>query len=665
MIGYFPPPHNDELVNSILTRLDGMFEFPNMKSIGATVFKRTTATAIVDCPTYLDTLVAMLPTEMGITSDDLIDNHTLWPYYAAFRSKQSREISRLEMQRSGHPYLRLGLMASRSAWPRYLRYCPTCVDQDREKFYETFWHRAHQLPGIEVCCRHAVVLQNSLVPYRHNRNRHAYPSAETSIVESHLFAEPARKEELVLARGAEWLLSNPKVYIDIGGLRLKYQARLADLGYASRSGRLNCEALKIAFAKAYAPEWLVRIGCSLSPGEPFWVADLVRSSPRSRQTLRHLLFMNFLGLDVDKVFDWEKQPHSFGKAPWPCLNTASQHYGALAVQKCIVKPIGNGRRVAGWFECPECGFIYVRYGPDNKDTDRMHRDHIPCYGNLWDGHLKKLWSNSSVSLRSLSDELGVDPTTVKLQAARLGLPSLRPGNRGGAVVSFSPLSAEGPRGNSEAYKADWMSIRSQLPIASRSELRRLRPATYMFLWRHARSWLELNSPPSARERSHGLIIDWKSRDQEMEVEVRMAAEMLRAWIPPVHLTRTAILREARCLWVPKRNVDLLKLTNVALAELTETRPEFAVRRISCVVEDCRASSRLIPLWKIARTAGLRPDMMRDKAVQFALNRADLELNRLLGFIEAHPSNAAMQTEIDFAAERPRRDDDRTLACTLP
>jgi hypothetical protein len=198
---------------------------------------------------------------------------------------------------------------------------------------------------------------------------------------------PARNEELILARGAEWLLNNPEAYIDTEDLRCKYRDRLADLGYASRSGRLSLEALKSAFVRAFPLKWLARVGCPLSSGEPCWVANIVRVSPRSRQTIRHLLFINFLGLEIEEVFNAVEPPLPFGEAPWPCLNSASRHYGSPTVKACLVKPTENGRKLAGRFECPECGFVYVRYGPDNKGADRMHRDQIPCYGDLWDGQL--------------------------------------------------------------------------------------------------------------------------------------------------------------------------------------------------------------------------------------------------------------------------------------
>jgi hypothetical protein len=629
MIGHLPPPYADELVASILARFGVRFDFPSTKDVGSSAFGKSTSTMIVDFPTYLEALAESLPKAMGITTDSLIDNNTLWPYYAAFSSQECRDLTRSEMQHCGYPYLHFGLMASRSAWPTFLRYCPLCAKHDREELFETYWHRAHQLPGIEACSLHGILLQNSSVQYRQSRNRHAYVSAEFNVAKEHSLLKDATTEELFLARGAEWLLNSPQLYIDGAELRSRYQARLTELGYASYGGRLFLARLQRDFAQSYSPEWLARIGCRLPVGGSFWVADIVRARQRSRQPIRHLLLMHFLKRPVDQLFNANESHHPFGRVPWPCLNLASEHYGSLTVQDCQVKSANNGRRLVGSFECPECGFVYLRYGPDIELADMMRRDHIPYYGTVWDRQLTVLWNESAVSLRRLSERLGVDPTTAKLQAVRLGLPSPRPGGRGGAEVLLSPGISEGPRSNPERYKSDWLNTCARMPDAGRSQLRKLRPAAYAFLMRHQRTWLELNSPPARKVIYRRETVDWAARDQELAIEVNSAGERLRGWIPPVRLTRTAILREAQCVWALRKTLPRIPRTAQALDQLKESRPEFTVRRISAVLKHCLESNQILPTWKIALLSGLRPDMTQEPSVRLTLSEARFTLDSTL------------------------------------
>ena len=44
---------------------------------------------------------------------------------------------------------------------QYMRYCPLCAAADREQHGETYWHRKHQLPGVEICLEHRCRLENS------------------------------------------------------------------------------------------------------------------------------------------------------------------------------------------------------------------------------------------------------------------------------------------------------------------------------------------------------------------------------------------------------------------------------------------------------------------------------------------------------------------------
>lgn len=44
-----------------------------------------------------------------------------------------------------------------------LRYCPACAANDREQYGEAYWHRIHQLIGIQVCPVHRCYLMDSSV----------------------------------------------------------------------------------------------------------------------------------------------------------------------------------------------------------------------------------------------------------------------------------------------------------------------------------------------------------------------------------------------------------------------------------------------------------------------------------------------------------------------
>ena len=42
-----------------------------------------------------------------------------------------------------------------------MRYCPLCVKEDRRAYGETYWHRIHQVQGMQICGRHGCYLAES------------------------------------------------------------------------------------------------------------------------------------------------------------------------------------------------------------------------------------------------------------------------------------------------------------------------------------------------------------------------------------------------------------------------------------------------------------------------------------------------------------------------
>jgi Tn7-like transposition protein D len=288
---------------------------------------------------------------------------------------------------------------------------------------------------------------------------------------------------------------------------------------------------------------------------------------------------------------------------------------------CKVVPTLNGGRLAGFFECHECGMTYWRVGPDKGLADRMRRDRIPVYGSVWDQALTLLWSDHSVSLRSLCRALGVDSLTARRQASRLGLPAFRHGHRSSnELVPVSGISCPA-KSDIDDRKSQWLALRAESPNASRTALRDASNAAYTFLRRHAPEWLELNSPTPQPRRSDLIRVDWPARDAQIALEVRAAAGTLAAIRPPLRLTRTAILREADHLWIAPEKLSKLPRTDTLLNHLAEGRVSFAIRRIQHTVAEIALNDESAERWKIIRSAGLRSEMLENPKVAKALEEA--------------------------------------------
>jgi hypothetical protein len=621
VIGHYPPPNPDELLYSIHARHTIRFDFRSSKHIGQTVFGRATATAIVGLPIHLSALIHSLPTDWSITFDMLIDRHTLWPFFAAFQSPARRKATRSEMNCNGYPYQRLGLMASGIAWSESLRYCSACLQENRIAVGEAYWHRVHQLPGIEVCPHHKTFLIQSKFRLRNSRNRHAYHSAD--VIQTHpvdLIRKPS-EAQILIAQAAAWILENPQSFKYGEELRQLYLGRCAEMGYATYSGRLHLSPLRNDFFNAYPCEWLGGIGCALPHTRSGWLERLLRKHRTSQHPVRHLLLMHFLDLGVADVLQSSEPFPPFGYPPWPCLNSGADHYGEASVILCTIRSSSNGRRVSGLFECPRCGMQYLRYGPDKQSSDRLFRNRIPRYGSVWDETLSGLWADSRISLRVLCRRLGVDPLTVRRQAQRLGLTAVRPGHRVATIVVASSGHDKSSLNTVQDCQLRWLKLRKRLPQASRSELRAASPGAYLFLHRHARNWLDVNLPASRIPIRREPRVNWFKRDQDISDAVKSAVGRLVSCQPPVRLTRTAILREAGYIWVLSGKLEILPNTREVLNRLVEDRTNFAIRRIDAICHERLRCGKSLPRWQLIRLAGLRPDMLVKPEVQYAFELA--------------------------------------------
>lgn len=623
MIGHFAWLYPDETVQCGIARSTGRTEDPSKKSAVKSLFGRTTITAVTDLPSHLNLLVESMPVSNSDDAASLVDEHTLWPILTAFQPTERRMRSRSDMMEHGQTYLNLGLMATGCPFPRWLRFCPICSARDRVRFGETYWHRVHQVPGINVCAHHSVRLVSSKVSYRHSRNRHDFRPADEVIGMELCVGEPLEGIEADLAVDAYWILLHPEFAMPASELRGHFIRALRERGWATYSGRIRMRAVKSAFRATYSQDVLSRFACLLPDYGETWLERMLRPHDGCQHPIRYLLVARFVGLRLQDVVNTETVDHPFGRAPWPCLNKASDHFNSSTIPSCEITVTRNGRSLLGSFHCNQCGMVYERIGPDRRLVDRLRRHRIPRYGPVWEQRLCEWWRISDLSLRALAKRLGVDPRTLCRQAGRMGLPLYRPGRQAVQVSLPTNASAGRPARYAAAAKQEWLALRSELPAAHTSQLRIARPDLYAFLQRHESAWLHQNSPERARPKQSSRV-DWSERDHRIANEVEAAAVRLKECNPPVRLTATALLREAGFIWVVGKKLKSMMTTQLVLSRHVESRRDFALRRIEAVVARFSEQSEPLPYWSLVRSAGLRPDLLRDQKIQDKMRALILE-----------------------------------------
>ena len=91
----------------------------------------------------------------------LILEHTMFPQYARFIPLESKKKAIYHLAYDFCDVHHLFAVLPRTNTDRYLKYCPLCAEEDRQKYGETYWHRIHQIRNMQVCHKHNCMLESS------------------------------------------------------------------------------------------------------------------------------------------------------------------------------------------------------------------------------------------------------------------------------------------------------------------------------------------------------------------------------------------------------------------------------------------------------------------------------------------------------------------------
>ena len=160
MIAFFPEIYPDELLYSQLARYHSRSGYARYVFTVADIYRNEKLVhPNVDFVNRY-TSDAMQWITKNEPWEVIAEQHTMYPAYIRFLPK----LRRIDAVK--------GILSCEGNWKnlmcmpvlnesRYIRYCPECAKEDREKYGETYWHREHQIPKIRVCPKHRCFLENS------------------------------------------------------------------------------------------------------------------------------------------------------------------------------------------------------------------------------------------------------------------------------------------------------------------------------------------------------------------------------------------------------------------------------------------------------------------------------------------------------------------------
>ena len=182
MIAFFTSVYPDELLYSQFARYHQRSGYARLVFTLEDVYRagKVVHPSIEFVNPYTDDATMWLTKELPW--ETVAEKHTMFPAYIRFLPLQRRREAEEGVRKQNGNWKNLMCLPVLEE-RRYLRFCPECAKEDREKKGETYWHREHQIPRIRVCPKHRLFLENSSIPI-HSKTTPGLFDAESNVPEN-------------------------------------------------------------------------------------------------------------------------------------------------------------------------------------------------------------------------------------------------------------------------------------------------------------------------------------------------------------------------------------------------------------------------------------------------------------------------------------------------
>ncbi|MCK1997438.1 TnsD family transposase [Psychrobacillus psychrodurans] len=591
MLPFFTNPYPDELIYSAIARYHFYSGNIDFKDTLEEVFLSRSVIPNVEIGSQFTALAQQLGS--NYSAESLIADHTIYPYYSLFLSKQRQKEIMNDIKGNGQGlYTRLGLVAGSICKKDGLYYCNECAKQDVEQYGEPYIHREHQLQGIDYCSHHEVMLKKYSVDFN-MQSRIEFIRFESEHMELSPFKEvdETAKIQITLAKMAYQLLKIPLNQSNRENVALKYRAFLRERNLVTASNRVRQSNLHEVFQAKVPTNFLEKYESTIDESSEYnWLKVLTRSVKRHVHPFRHLLMMLFLEMDISSFIKSDNDIGPFGKGPWPCLNKAAIHYKQPIVTSVEVTRDFKSKSPIGTFTC-SCGFIFARKGPDRIDKDRYQIGRVKVFGHVWKKKLQEL-SKQSLSIRAITRELNVDSKTVKKYLKDFN--------------EVIPKEKSNDLAWIDQYREEIVEGIKHHKDLNRTQIREQFPKQYIYLYRNDREWLFKNLPIKKRKNELTKIVDWVKRDGEYCRRIQQLYQELVQIEKPIRITKSIIGKRLGILANLERNLDKLPQTEKLLLSIVESVQDFQIRRCYKIIDTMLKGNETVLLWRVRRVGGLRP-----------------------------------------------------------
>jgi hypothetical protein len=360
---YFPKPYPDEVLGSLIIRACRHMGLSRTELVSflAGVKRRKVL------PFLLPPFLGPLGRATGLPAETLLWQHTPFPYIAAFMAPPL--VSRLEgrfLHREGLPDTCGGSCTqSITQGVRTYRYCARCATEDRARYGESYWHRAHLLPAAWTCDVHGTPLLDTRVPIGNGGRGQTYhlPHELSGVAAPPLLPSEVCKaltqRTVRLLRGRS--SGSPSIWT-------RYRDLAAQRGYARTGTQVASTRLARDLATFYGDHVLRGLGCSVDTASTqSWPALMVRPATTiTFAPVKHVLLETYLN---EGRASWPV--HSSYRAPGKrTLNRTTRDQLFVRRLKAILVALGRREEPCGVTELLKRADCWRSYRHDRASYPR-------------------------------------------------------------------------------------------------------------------------------------------------------------------------------------------------------------------------------------------------------------------------------------------------------
>ena len=569
-------PYQDEILFSIIARYTYLYSTKGPKQLLPSLYGRSTISATLDLPSGISTLSRSMVLN-GLSSYEIIMNHTLYPLYCPFISVKKRNLVLKSMNnKSGDVHTRIGLNAGSIKRINYPRYCPKCYIEDLQSQYnEPYFRRMHQISGVDLCITHNLKLHNadSLI---YNYNKHAFLSLyEIEFRKDHI--ENKNFELLQISKEIVDLLHNINVH-NYNNEPYFYNKRVKEVGFIKGQMSVDIQKLYAEFTSYYQQHTLKDLQSEVDfNDESCWLKLAVRKRRKDINPIRHILLLNFI-----KHFNNKSQIYA-SDLKKNCRNPVCLNYNTNRKTKTSYKIDPKSKREIAHVVC-SCGFHYTESFNCNKNIlNRSVRE----FGKLWIFELNRLLSEK-LPIREIARRLKCDSKTVLFRSKATD-----------KVNNDRQI---------KLIKAEWNKLKKDYPHYSITELRKLKPGLYAFLYRNDKDWLlKLKYTKVKNFEKIPERINWVERDKEWAAIMNYKLKELKNSGFKNRISRSLLLKLIKHESTIRKNLKKLPNCSLFIEKNEESLQEYRKRRILREAHSMIEHNYVITAWRLIKKAGIRKE----------------------------------------------------------